>query len=130
MPNNTVVVHSLYAEAVLPDMTPVNPPMTFDGATVSEIPVPSGKLVITDAFFGFGFVYWSIEVNFGSGFVTLATFGFTLLAPSSTEIKRFKSPITIKGGAGVAMRLRVVAAAAPTIPIPVDATLRCFSESW
>lgn len=130
MANKVVTVHSLYAEATLPDTTPVNPPMTFDGNSVSEIDVPSGKLVITDAFLGFGFVYWTIEVNFGSGFVTLATFGFTLTAPPSSEVKRFKSPITILGGPGVAMRLKVAAATTPTVPIPVNATLRCFSESW
>ncbi len=130
MSDKLITVHSLYAEATLPDTTPVNPSMTYDGATVSQISVPSGKLVITDCYFGFGFVYWTIEVDFGlgGGFVVLATFGFTLLAPATTEELKFKAPIVIQGGPGVAVRLRAMLATTPTNPVDVSATLRCYSE--
>lgn len=121
--------HSLYAETTLSDTTPVNPPLVYDGNSVSEIPIPSGYLAITDLYFGLGFVYWTIEVNRGSGFTSLATFGFTLLSPPVTEKKEFKFPIIIPGGTGVVMRLKVAAAVSPLVPIEVKATLRCYTNS-
>lgn len=127
--NNVESAHSLFSEVTLSDETPVTPPMTYDGATVASIPVPSGKLIITDAFFGFGFVFWLIEVDLGlgGGFKPLANFGFTLLSPTTTEVKRFRSPLVIKGGTGVAMRLKMIAAVAPPTPIDVNATIRLYS---
>jgi hypothetical protein len=131
-PTHVETAHSLYAETTLPDTdnNPVFPSMIYDGAAVASIPVPSGKLVITDAFFGFGFVFWSIEVDYGlgAGFVTLAKFGFTLIAPLTTEVKRFKSPIVIQGGSGVAIRLRVKSPDVPATPLDVNATIRLYSE--
>ena len=127
--DDIVTVHSLYAEATLPDTTPVNPPMTYDGATVTEIDVPSGVFVITDLILSLGFVYWVIEVDFGSGFVSFATFGFTLLSPASSEKKHFKSPLVIQGGPGVKIRLLCFLAATPTSPVDVNATLRCYTRT-
>jgi hypothetical protein len=126
-----ITVHSLHAEATLPDTTPVNPSMTYDGATVAQISIPSGKFVITDCYFGFGFVYWTIEVDYGlgGGFVVLANFGFTLLAPATTEELKFKAPIVIQGGAGVAVRLRAMLAEDPINPVDVSASIRCYTET-
>lgn len=121
--------HSLYAETTLSDTTPVNPSLVYDGDVVSEIPIPSGYLAITDLYFGLGFVYWTVEVNRGSGFTSLATFGFTLLSPPVTEKKEFKFPIIIPGGPGVVMRLKVAAAVSPASPIEVKATIRCYTNS-
>jgi hypothetical protein len=119
---------SLYAETTLPDTTPVYPPMTYNGASVTSIPIPAGtSLVITDLFFGFGLVFWTIEVDFGSGFVTLGTFGFTLLAPATSEVKTYNSPITIQGGPGVAFRLRAITPTTPTVPVEADITVRLYS---
>lgn len=121
--------HSLYAEATLPDTAPVNPPMIYDGASVTEIAIPSGRFIISDLYFGLGFVYWTVEVDFGSGFETFATFGFVLTAPPTTEVKRLTTPITIPGGPGVKMRLRVKLAATPAASVDVNATLRCRTEA-
>lgn len=129
--NNVESAHSFYTEAVLTDTTPQIPSITYDGATVAQVPVTSGRLVITDAFFGFGFVFWSIQIDFGGGggFVSVATFGFTLLTPLTTEVKKFKSPIVVPGGPGVAMRIRVAAATPPVNPLNVNCTLRLYSEA-
>lgn len=125
-----VGVHSLYAETTLPDMTPVNPAMIYDGASVASIPVPSGQFIITDLYFGIGFVYWTIQVDLGlgAGFVDWVTFGFVLTSPPTTEVKRFKTPITIPGGPGVAIRLKVALAVVPAAPIDVNATVRCRTQ--
>jgi len=117
-----VGAHSLYAEASLPDATPVNPPMIYDGSVVTQILIPSGQFIISDLYLGFGFVYWVVEVDFGAGYVDYTRFGFTLLAPLTTEVKKFKTPITINGGPGVKMRLRVEAV---TFPVDVNCTIRC-----
>jgi hypothetical protein len=123
------IPHNVYAETTLPDTTPVNPSLIYDGTTVSEISIPSGKFVITDLLIGFGFVYWTIQLDTGDGggFRTLATFGFTLIG-STTEIKAFKTPITIQGGAGVKIRLQAQLATTPTVAIDVNATLRCYTD--
>ena len=127
--DNLVTVHSLYAEASLPDTTPVNPSLIYDGTTLTEIPVPAGtKFVITDLIIGVGFVYWEIEVDFGSGFVTLARFGFTLIAPAISEKKRLKSPIVVQGGPGVKVRLKATLAADPVAPVEVSMTVRCYTS--
>jgi hypothetical protein len=126
---NSQTLHSLYAETTLSDTTPVNPPMTYDGNTVSEIDVPSGRFLISDLYIGLGFVYWTIEVDRGSGFTAIATFGFTLISPPVTEKKEFKSPIAIQGGPGVRMRLKVASAVTPVSPIDVKAAIRCYSDS-
>lgn len=123
-----VGVHSLYAEATLPDTTPVNPPMVYDGTTVTEILIPSGQFIISDLYFGIGFVYWTVEVDFGAGYVDFASFGFVLTAPPTTEVKKLKTPITIQGGPGVKMRLRVTSPVTPSAPIDVNATLRCRTQ--
>ena len=120
---------SFYAEAIIADTTPVFPSMIYNGQAVSEIDVPAGqKLVITDAFFGFGFLFWTIEVDFGSGFTPIANFGFTLIAPITTEVKCFKSPITIVGGPGVKIRVKATAATLPDNPIDASITLRIYTE--
>lgn len=123
-----VGAHSLYAEASLVDTTPVNPPMTYDGATVTEIQIPIGQFIISDLYIGFGFAYWTVEVDFGSGYVNFATFGFVLTAPPTTEVKKFTTPITIQGGAGVKMRLKVALAAVPAAAVDVNATVRCRTQ--
>lgn len=123
-----VGAHSLYAEATLPDATPVNPPMTYDGAVVTEIPIPDGQFIISDLYFSIGFVYWVIEVDFGAGYVDYARFGFTLLSPVTTEVKSFTTPITINGGPGVKMRLRVNLPTVPASPVDVNCTVRCRTE--
>jgi hypothetical protein len=123
------VAHNLYAETTLPDTTPVNPDITYDGTTVTEISILSGKFSITDVMIGLGFVYWTIQLDTGDGggFRTLATFGFTLIG-STTEVKTFRTPITIQGGAGVKIRLQAQLTTTPTTPIDVNMTLRCYTD--
>jgi hypothetical protein len=123
------IPHNVYAETSLADTTPVNPSLIYDGTTVSEITIPSGKLTITDIMIGFGFVYWTIQLDTGDGggFRTLVTFGFTLIGATS-EVKAFKTPITIQGGLGVKIRLQAQLATTPTTPTDVSATLRCYTD--
>lgn len=128
--NNVASANSLFAEATLSDTTPTNPQMVYNGSVVSQVSIPQGQqLVITDCYFGLGFVYWTIEVDSGAGFATLATFGFVITLPPVTEEKKFKSPIVIQGGPSVVMRLKVTAAATPATPIEVNATIRSYSRS-
>lgn len=123
------IPHNIYTEATLPDTTPVNPSLTYDGTTVSEISVPTGKFVITDVMIGFGFVYWTIQLDKGdgNGFQSLATFGFTLIGATS-EVKAFKTPITIQGGTGVKFRLQAQLATTPTSPTDVAMTVRGYTN--
>lgn len=123
------IPHNLYAETTLSDTTAVNPNLIYDGASVTEISVPSGKFVITDVMISIGFVYWTIQLDKGdgNGYQPLAIFGFTLIG-SVTEVKRFKTPITIQGGTGVKIRLEAQLTATPTTPVDVNMTLRCRTD--
>ena len=123
------IAHNLYAEATLSDTTAVNPDLIYDGASVTEISVPSGKFVITDLMISLGFVYWTIQLDKGdgNGYQPLAIFGFTLIG-AVTEVKTFKTPITIQGGTGVKIRLEAQLTTTPTTPVDVNMTLRCYTD--
>jgi collagen triple helix repeat protein len=129
LPANATV-HSLYTETVISDTTPITPAMTYDGAAVSSVPVPAGQsLVITELYIGIGFLYWTLEVDrgLGAGFVTLATFGFTLAEIAVSEKIEFKSPIVVPGGTGVQIRFTVAAAVTPSVPLDACLTARCYT---
>jgi len=128
MPINAIRVHSIYGEMDLPDTSPQVVPLIVDGETLSEVPVPEGRLIISDAFFNRGFIYWSIEVNRGRGYSPLATFGFVLSTPIHTEVKNFSTGIVIEGGPGVFFRVRATAVGATPIP-EANLTLRAYTES-
>ena len=125
MPTTT---SSIYGELTLSDTTPTPVPIVYNGQSISQIDIPSGTLHITDVLIGIGFIYWAIEVDRGSGFTSIATFGFTLLVPFHTEIKKFNTPIAIDGGPGVAMRIVATAVTPPIAScIGLQATLKTLS---
>jgi len=124
MTPSQIAVHSIYGETTLADSEWTQLTLTYDGQSVEEIPIPDGRFVISDAIFGRGFVYFAFEVNRGSGYTPIATFGFVLTSPIHSEVKRFKTGIVVNGGPGVTFRVRVKAVSAP--PVSVNVTLRAY----